>query len=155
MHLKERFRMPTQYHLPALPGGAEEINSVVAIIREHGQVAYFASGVPLFVHAENDAVGRRIAAAQLMELGLARQDELSAALGVHRSTLYRQHRQLTTRACWAWWTTSVGRAAPIASRPTCVSGSCTCWARVGRSARRRNRWASPKERFATPCAAGN
>ena len=89
--------MPTQYHLPALPGGAEEINSVVAIVRQHGQVAYFASGVPLFVHAENDTVGRRIAAAQLIELGLARQDELSAALGVHRSTLYRQHRQLTTQ----------------------------------------------------------
>src|SRR5208282_6474207 len=89
--------MPTQYHLPAPPGAAEEINSVVAIVREHGQVAYFASGVPLFVHAENDPVGRRIAAAQLIELGLARQDELSAALAVHRSTLYRQHRKLTSQ----------------------------------------------------------
>ncbi len=88
--------MPTQYHLPAPPGGSEEINTVVAMVHEHGQVAYFASGVPLFVHAENDAVGRRIAAVQLLELGLARQDELSAALAVHRSTLYRQHRKLTT-----------------------------------------------------------
>ncbi|HKD57395.1 MAG TPA: hypothetical protein VKD45_07790, partial [Hyphomicrobiaceae bacterium] len=57
---------------------------------------YFASGLPIFVHAEDDAVGQRIVAAQLMELGLAQQDELSAALGVHRSTLYRQHRKLTT-----------------------------------------------------------
>jgi transposase len=89
--------MPTQYQLPAPPGGAEEINNVVAIVREQGQVAYFAAGVPVFVHAENDAVGRRIAAAQLVELGLARQDELSAALAVHRSTLYRQHRKLTTQ----------------------------------------------------------
>jgi len=91
-----RFRVPTQYHLPAQPGDAQEINTVVAIVCQHQQVAYFASGMPIFVHAENDAVGRRIAAAQLMELGLAQQDEISAALGVHRSTLYRQHRKLTT-----------------------------------------------------------
>ncbi|MGH9485036.1 MAG: putative transposase [Terriglobales bacterium] len=88
--------MPTQFHLPAPPAGAEEINTVVALVREHGQVAYFASGVPVFVHAENDAVGRRIAAAQLMVLRLAGQGELSAALGLHRSTLYRQCRKLTT-----------------------------------------------------------
>jgi transposase len=88
--------MPTQYHLPAPPGGAKEINAVVAVVREQGQVAYFASGVPVFVHAEDDQVGRRIAAVQLMALGLARQDELSTGLAVNRSTLYRQHRKLAT-----------------------------------------------------------
>src|SRR3972149_4447772 len=87
--------MPTQFHLPATPGGAQEINDVVAMVRARGQVAYFASGVPVFVHAEDDAVGQRIAAVQLIELGLAQQEELSAALGIHRSTLYRQHRKLT------------------------------------------------------------
>jgi len=88
--------MPTQFHLPVQPGGAEEINAVVARVRERGQVAYFASGVPLFVHAEDDPVGQRIATVQLMALGLARQDELSAALAVNRSTLYRQQRKLKT-----------------------------------------------------------
>src|SRR5260370_27094711 len=88
--------MPPQYHLPVPPGGAKEINDVVGIVREQGQVAYFASGVPVFVHTEDDLVGRRIAAVQLMALGLARQDELSAGLAVNRSTLYRQHRKLTT-----------------------------------------------------------
>jgi transposase len=94
MHLKWRSRVPTQGHLPAPPQGAEEINPVVAILREQGEVAYFASGVPVFVHGESDAVGRRVAAAQLIELGLAHQDEISAALGIHRSTLYRQRRKL-------------------------------------------------------------
>jgi transposase-like protein len=88
--------MPTQFHLPVQPGGAEEINAVVARVRARGQVAYFASGVPLFVHADDDPVGQRIAAVQMMALGLARQDELSAALEVNRSTLYRQRRKLTT-----------------------------------------------------------
>src|SRR6266705_334683 len=91
-----RSRMPTQFHLPVPPGGAEEINAVVARVRERGQVAYFASGVPMFVHADDDLIGQRIAAVQLMALGLARQDELSAALAVNRSTLYRQGRKLAT-----------------------------------------------------------
>ena len=86
--------MPTQLRLPAPPAGAEEINETVAVLRQDGQVAYFAAGVPVFVHGENDAVGRRIAAVQMMELGLARQEELSTALEVNRTTLYRQHRKL-------------------------------------------------------------
>src|SRR6266852_2700081 len=86
--------MATQFHLPTPPSNAQEINDVVAIVRERGQVAYFASGVPVFVHAEDDAAGQRIAAVQLIELGLAQQDQLSAALAIHRSTLYRQRRKL-------------------------------------------------------------
>ena len=88
--------MPTQFRLPTPPRGAQEINAEVAILRERGQVAYFAAGVPVFVHAEDDPVGRRVAAAQLLELGLAQPHELSAALHVNRSTLYRQQRKLKT-----------------------------------------------------------
>ncbi|HET9481160.1 MAG TPA: helix-turn-helix domain-containing protein [Candidatus Polarisedimenticolia bacterium] len=86
--------MPTQLHLPVQPAGAREINAVVAMVERDEQVAYFASGVPLFIHRADDPVGRRVAAGQLIELGLARQEELSTALRVHRSTLYRQHRKL-------------------------------------------------------------
>ena len=86
--------MPTQLRLPVQPAGAEEINDTVAVLRQDGHVAYFAAGVPLFTHREEDAVGQRIAAVQMMELGLARQVELSAALEVNRTTLYRQHQKL-------------------------------------------------------------
>jgi transposase-like protein len=86
--------MPTQLHLPVQPAGAREINAVVAMVERDEHVAYFASGVPLFTHRVDDPVGRRVAAGQMLELGLARQDELSAVLGVNRSTLYRQHRRL-------------------------------------------------------------
>jgi len=89
--------MPTQFRLPTPPGGAEEINAEVALMRARGQVAYFAAGVPVFVHAEDDPVGRRVAAAQLLELGLAQPHELSTALHVNRSTLYRQQRKLKTQ----------------------------------------------------------
>ncbi|MGA8054529.1 MAG: helix-turn-helix domain-containing protein [Burkholderiales bacterium] len=86
--------MPTQMHLPVQPARAESINAVLAIVREGDEVAYFASGVPVFVHAKDDAAGQRLAAVQMMELGLARQDELSAALEVNRTTLYRQSRKV-------------------------------------------------------------
>jgi transposase-like protein len=88
--------MPTQLPLPVQPAGAREINAVVAIVEQAEQVAYFASGVPLFVHRADDPVGRRVAAVQMMALGLARQDELSTALRVNRTTLYRHHRKLQT-----------------------------------------------------------
>jgi transposase-like protein len=86
--------MPTQLPLPVQPSGAREINAVVAMVERAEQIAYFASGVPLFVHRADDVVGRRVAAGQMLALGLARQDELSAALRVNRTTLYRQQRKL-------------------------------------------------------------
>src|SRR5262250_2426218 len=88
--------LPTQLHLPAQPVGAQEINAVVAVVRARGDVAYFASGIPVFIHREDDRVGQRVAAAQLVKLGLARQEELSAALEIDRSTLYRQQRRLAS-----------------------------------------------------------
>ena len=60
--------MPTQLHLPTPPAGAQEINAVVAVVRERGDVAYFASGVPVFIHREDDRVGQRVAVAQLVTL---------------------------------------------------------------------------------------
>jgi hypothetical protein len=86
--------MPTQYRLPMHPQGAQEVNTVVAIHRAEGQVAYFAAGVPIFCHAETDPLGRRLAAVQLDALGLATQAELQAALGLHRATLFRSARKL-------------------------------------------------------------
>ena len=107
--------MPTQLHLPSQPAGAEPINAVLALVREGDEVAYFASGVPVFVHAKDDAVGRRLAAVQMMELGLARQDELSAALQVDRSTLYRQQRKVKARgrARGGGWQTRAARPASV------------------------------------------
>jgi hypothetical protein len=83
-----------QFRVPVAPAGSVRISDEVAVLRGDGQVAYIASGVPLFIHAEGDAVGERVAAVQIMELGLAKQSELSAALGVNRSTLFRQHQAL-------------------------------------------------------------
>jgi len=81
--------MPTQYRFPMHPEGAQDVNETLAIHRQGEQVAYFAAGVPVFTHAATDRVGKRLAAVQLVELGLAKPTELAPALGLHRSTLHR------------------------------------------------------------------
>jgi len=86
--------MPTQYRFPMHPEGAQEVNETLAIHRQGEQVAYFAAGVPVFTHAATDRVGQRLAAVQLVELGLAKRTALAAALGLHRSTLHRCQRKV-------------------------------------------------------------
>ena len=85
--------MAIQTRLPVVPPGAVEVNDTVCIVRDQERVGYFAAGVPLFSHATDDAVGQRVAAAQILGLGLAKQRELSAALGLNRTTLYRHQRR--------------------------------------------------------------
>jgi transposase-like protein len=85
--------MAIQTRLPVVPPGAVEINDTVCFVEDGERRGYFAAGVPVFCHAIDDAVGRRVAVAQILALGLAKQNELSAALGVDRTTLWRQRQR--------------------------------------------------------------
>jgi hypothetical protein len=82
--------MAIQSRLPLRPAEAIEINNTISFIDDGTTVAYFAAGVPLFTHAIDDAVGRRVALSQIVALELATPTELSVSLGVGRTTLYRQ-----------------------------------------------------------------
>lgn len=86
--------MATQTLLPLQPAEAIEINDAVSYVDDGLTVGYFAAGVPVFSHANKDAVGRRVAWAQIIALRLATQKELSSAFGVSRITLYRQQLRL-------------------------------------------------------------
>ena len=88
--------MAIQSLLPLQPSEAVEINDAVSYLDDGVTMGYFAAGVPVFSHASNDAVGRRVALAQLIALRLATQKDLSSAFGVYRTTLYRQQRRLKT-----------------------------------------------------------
>lgn len=85
---------PIQPFLPLRPGESVEINDTVSYLDDGVNIGYFAAGVPVFWHASNDAVGRRVAWAQLIALRLATQRDLGSAFGVYRTTLYRQQRRL-------------------------------------------------------------
>ena len=86
--------MAIQKRLPLQPTEGTEINQTVSLVNDGKTMAYFAAGVPLFAHAQDDAVGRRVAHAQIIALRLARPSELKAATRVGRTTLYRQQQRL-------------------------------------------------------------
>ncbi len=86
--------MAMQHRLPLQPQGALEINDTVSRLDTGDAVGYFAAGVPLFVHAKEDSLGRRLAPAQIIELGLANPTEVSSMLHISRTTLYRHQQTL-------------------------------------------------------------
>jgi transposase len=89
--------MTIQSRLPLHPAEAIEINDTVSFIDDGKTVAYFAAGIPLFLHAREDVVGRRVAVAQIIALGLATPTELSVGLRVGRTTLYRQQHRFKSQ----------------------------------------------------------
>lgn len=89
--------MAIQSRLPLHPAEATEINDTVSFVDDGKSVAYFGAGIPLFTHAREDVVGRRVAAAQIMTLGLATPTELCVGLHVGRTTLYRQQERFRAR----------------------------------------------------------
>ena len=85
--------MAIQTRLPLVPPQAREINDTLCVIDAGERIGYFAAGVPIFSHAADDPIGARVAAAQILTLGLAKQSELAASLGVDRTTLWRQRQR--------------------------------------------------------------
>lgn len=98
-----------QTRLPLVPPEAVEVNDTVCFVHDGDRIGYFAAGVPLFSHASDDATGRRVAAAQILALGLAKQSELSAALGVNRTTSIGSSGGSRPTASAGWLTRSAGR----------------------------------------------
>lgn len=89
--------MAIQSRLPLHPAEAIEINGTVSFVDDGKTVAYFAAGIPLFTHAREDVVGRRVAVAQIIELNLATPTELSVGLRVGRTTVYRQQQRFRSQ----------------------------------------------------------
>lgn len=78
-----------QLTLPVSPPGARPINSVVEMVWDEERVAVFVSGAPLLACKVDDEPELRYMACQLVNLGLARRQEVVAAFGIDRTTLYR------------------------------------------------------------------
>ena len=69
---------------------------MVSFVEDGKTTAYFAAGVPVFAHAQDDIVGRRVAQAQLIALRLVNPTEMKGTGRVGRTTLYRQQQKLKT-----------------------------------------------------------
>lgn len=86
--------MGTQFQLALRHPGAVDISETVSRLESAGRVAYFAAGVPLFSHAKEDALGARVATAQIVALGLATPTELARRLRIGRASIYRHQERL-------------------------------------------------------------
>jgi transposase len=78
-----------QNYLPLLPEGAKLINDNVAIHRHEGHIEFYNTSGLIFSCSENDRYGFRLAQGILVKQAIATPAQLSKALGVNRTTVYR------------------------------------------------------------------
>ncbi|MBC8427643.1 helix-turn-helix domain-containing protein [bacterium] len=78
-----------QSYIPFLPKGAKPINNHVAIYRHDGEIEFFTASGPIYACRESDAYGIRLAQGIIVSQMRTTPAELSRALGINRSTVYR------------------------------------------------------------------
>jgi hypothetical protein len=79
--IRRNFKMP-QLHLPMFPVGVTPITSLLAFIKEEGNITYFNGSLPVFSHQEADTQSFRMITAQFCVNGHTRQTEIARAFGV-------------------------------------------------------------------------
>ena len=80
-----------QSYIPFLPEGAKPINNHVAIHRCDGEIEFFTASGPIYACRESDAYGIRLAQGIIVSQTKTTTSELAKALGINRSTVYRNH----------------------------------------------------------------
>ena len=78
-----------QLQLPMFPAGVTEINRLIAVQTEAGQVWYFHGQMPVFQHAEQDVQSFRMFTSQMIVSGTVKQQEIVKAFGVPLVTVKR------------------------------------------------------------------
>jgi transposase-like protein len=78
-----------QSQLGFLPEGAIIVGKRLAVVHQHGQVAFANASGPIYTCAEDDRLGLRLAQGMFSELNLAGATALARALGVDQSTVHR------------------------------------------------------------------
>jgi hypothetical protein len=71
-----------QLQLPMFPVGVTPITSLLAFIKEEGNITYFNGSLPVFSHQEEDTQSFRMITAQFCVNGHTQQAEIARAFGV-------------------------------------------------------------------------
>jgi len=79
--------------LPLLPTGAHEVSDSLAIHDDGERIVFFNAAGPIFSCHSEDRTGIRLAAVTVVEQGLAGVTSVAGALGLHRTTLFRDGRK--------------------------------------------------------------
>lgn len=79
--------------IPFLPKGAEIINEHMAIYRHDGQIEFYTASGPIYSCSEDDRYALRLSQGILIQQGLVSAAQLAKALGINRSTIYRNSKK--------------------------------------------------------------
>jgi len=85
--------MPLRAKLPLVPPEAREVSRDLAILVDEDEVVFFNSGGPIYSCRRDDRLGVRLGAVTALRLELAGPAAIAEALGVHRTTLFRDARR--------------------------------------------------------------
>lgn len=88
---------PTQPVLALIPAEAVPIGPVAGLVETDQGGVVFVAGMATFAFAASDKVGRRLAAAQLVDGQIASVSEVTAAFGCTQSTLWRWRQALASK----------------------------------------------------------
>lgn len=86
--------MPLIPQLPLLPADATPISPSLAIQEGGDRIVFFNAAGPIYACRKDDHVGLRLGAQTMIQQELAGVGEIADALGVHRTTLFRDRRRL-------------------------------------------------------------
>lgn len=86
--------MALRARLPLVPPEAREVSPDLAILTDGDQVVFFNAAGPIYSCTKTDRTALRLGVATVARLGLARQKAIAKAVGLHRTTLFRDARKL-------------------------------------------------------------
>lgn len=85
--------MPLNARLDLLPSDAILVGDSLAIQRDGDRIVFFNAAGPIFFAQQDDRISIRLAAVTVVENGWAKSGQLAEALGLDRSTVYRDRRK--------------------------------------------------------------
>jgi hypothetical protein len=86
--------MTLRARLPLVPAEAQEVSPDLAILVDGEEVVFFNAAGPIYACARGDRAAVRLGALTVTRLGLAGPGAVAEALGIHRTTLFRDARKL-------------------------------------------------------------
>lgn len=106
-----------QRHLPLFPVGVIDINRVLAFQSENGQVTYFNSNMPVFIHAAGDVATFRMITSQFCVNGSAQQVDIVRAFGVSTISVKRAVKRYREQGPQGFYAARATRGAAVLTEP--------------------------------------
>jgi hypothetical protein len=82
-----------QVRIPLAPRDGQPVNEEIWIVRGEGRITFFNGSGPIYSCSEDDSYGMRLAHGLIIANTSVKPGELASAMGVNRTTVYRNHKR--------------------------------------------------------------